>query len=144
MQDRRTLLCTRNSANTRTARIPLRVAHRSHGSGVTPPQGVRGHCQPQGFPTPRTSETPVGHTTKQYPLHASHFEEASVQGNTAVVNNIYIPQLQMSETDFDDRAIPCINDQLTNARLSSLVPLTTTHSLGSSFYNLALVFFMHI
>ena len=60
---------------------------------------------------------PAGHATKQYPLRASHFEEASVQGNIAVVNNIYVSQLQLSETDFDDRAIPCINDQLTNARL---------------------------
>ena len=60
---------------------------------------------------------PASHTTKQYPLRASHLEEASVQGNIAVVNNVYISQLQMLETDFNNRAIPCINDQLTNARL---------------------------
>ena len=60
---------------------------------------------------------PTGYATKQYPLRASHIEEASVQGNIAVVNDIYISQLKMSEVDFDDRAIPCINDQLTNARL---------------------------
>ena len=40
-----------------------------------------------------------------------------MQGNIAVVNDIYISQLGMSEADFNDRAIPCINDQLTNARL---------------------------
>jgi len=60
---------------------------------------------------------PTGYMTKQYPLRASHIEEASVKGNIAVVDNVYISQLRMSETDFDDRAIPCINDQLTNARL---------------------------
>ena len=60
---------------------------------------------------------PVAHMMKQYPLRASHIEEASVQGNIAVVNNIYISQLQLSETDFDDRVIPCINNQLTNAWL---------------------------
>jgi len=59
----------------------------------------------------------MGHATKQYPLRATPIEEASVQGNIAVVNNVYVSQLQMAETDFDDRAVPCINDQLTNARL---------------------------
>ena len=71
----------------------------------------------QGFRHLERRKLPPGHTSKQYPLRASHLEEASVQGNIAVVNDIYISQLQMSETDFDDRAIPCINDQLTNARL---------------------------
>ena len=60
---------------------------------------------------------PTGYATKQYPLRAVPIEEASVQGNIAVVDNIYISQLRMTETDFDDREIPCINDQLTNARL---------------------------
>ena len=60
---------------------------------------------------------PAGYATKQYPLRATPIEEASVKGNIAVVNNVYISQLQATEVDFDDRAIPCINDQLTNARL---------------------------
>ena len=60
---------------------------------------------------------PTSHATKQYPLRMSHIEEALVQGNIAVVENVYISQLKMSETDFDDCAIPCINDQLTNAQL---------------------------
>ena len=60
---------------------------------------------------------PIGHATQQYPLRATPIEEASVQGNIAVVDNIYISQLQATETHFNDRAIPCINDQLTNARL---------------------------
>lgn len=71
----------------------------------------------QDFQHLERRKLPTGYTTKQYPLRASHLEEASVQGNIAVVNDIYISQLQMLETDFDDRAIPCINDQLTNARL---------------------------
>jgi hypothetical protein len=71
----------------------------------------------QDFQHLERRKLPAGHATKQYPLHASHIEEASVQGNIAVVDNIYISQLRMAETDFDDRAIPCINDQLTNARI---------------------------
>ena len=71
----------------------------------------------QAFQHLERRKLPAGHTTKQYPLRASHLEETSVQGNIAVVNNVYLSQLQMSETDFDNRAIPCINDQLTNARL---------------------------
>ena len=59
----------------------------------------------------------MGYATKQYPLRVTPIEEASVKGNIAVVNNVYISQLQAKEVDFDDRAIPCINDQLTNARL---------------------------
>jgi hypothetical protein len=71
----------------------------------------------QDFQHLERRKLPAGYATKQYPLRASHIEEASVQGNIAVVENIYISQLRMSETDFDDRAIPCINDQLTNARI---------------------------
>ena len=71
----------------------------------------------QDFQFSERRKLPVGHATEQYPLRVSHIEESSVQGNIAVVNDIYISQLGMSEADFDDRAIPCINDQLTNARL---------------------------
>jgi len=71
----------------------------------------------ENFQHPPRWKLPVGYATKQYPLRASHIEEASVKGNIAVVNDIYISQLRMSENDFTDRAIPCINDQLTNARL---------------------------
>jgi hypothetical protein len=71
----------------------------------------------QDFQHLERRKLPAGYATKQYPLRATPIEEASVQGNIAVVENIYISQLQMKETDFDDRAIPCINDQLTNARL---------------------------
>jgi hypothetical protein len=71
----------------------------------------------QDFQHLERRKLPAGHATEQHPLRVSHIEEASVQGNIAVVNDIYISQLGMSESDFDDRAIPCINDQLTNARL---------------------------
>ena len=71
----------------------------------------------QDFQHLERRKLPAGYATKQYPLRVAPIEEASVQGNIAVVDNIYISQLQMAETDFDDRAIPCINDQLTNARL---------------------------
>ena len=60
---------------------------------------------------------PAGYATKQYPLRVTPIKEALVQGNIAVVNNVYISQLRATETDFDDCAIPCINDQFTNARL---------------------------
>ena len=87
----------------------VRVLHHLKGS-----KDITNH---RDFQHPERRKLPAGHATKQFPLRASHFEEASVQGNIAVVNNIYVSQLQMLETDFDNRAIPCINDQLTNARL---------------------------
>ena len=77
-------------------------------------EGIINHPDFQHLPR---WKLPAGHATKQYPLRASHIEEASVKGNIAVVNDVYISQLGMSENDFGDRVVPCINDQLTNARL---------------------------
>ncbi|KAJ8522779.1 hypothetical protein ONZ45_g630 [Pleurotus djamor] len=60
---------------------------------------------------------PAGHKTKQYPLRTSTIEEASVEGNLAVHEDIYINQLKRSEEELCLFAIPCINDQSTNARI---------------------------
>ena len=47
----------------------------------------------------------------------STIEENSIKGNIAVLRNICINQLGLKEDDFTDLAIPCINDQSTNARI---------------------------
>jgi len=60
---------------------------------------------------------PQGHKTEQFPLRVSTIEENSIKGNIAVLRNIYIDQLGLKEDDFTDLAIPCINDQSTNARI---------------------------
>ena len=60
---------------------------------------------------------PQGHRTEQFPLRVSTIEENSIKGNIAVLHNIYIDQLGLKEDDFSDLAIPCINDQSTNARI---------------------------
>ena len=60
---------------------------------------------------------PQGHKTEQFPLRVSTIEENSIKGNIAVLHNIYIDQLGLKEDDFTDLAIPCINDQSTNARI---------------------------
>jgi hypothetical protein len=60
---------------------------------------------------------PEGYKTEQFPLRVSTIEENSIKGNIAVLHNIYIDQLGLKEEDFADLAIPCINDQSTNARI---------------------------
>jgi len=60
---------------------------------------------------------PQAYKTEQFPLWVSTIEENSIKGNIAVLRNIYIDQLGLKEDDFTDLAIPCINDQSTNARI---------------------------
>ena len=60
---------------------------------------------------------PRGYKTQQFPLRVSTIEENSIKGNIAVLRNIYVDQLGLTEDDFSDLAIPCINDQSTNARI---------------------------
>ena len=60
---------------------------------------------------------PKGYKTQQFPLRVATIEENSIKGNIAVLRNIYIDQLGLKEDDFTDLAIPCINDQSTNARI---------------------------
>ena len=60
---------------------------------------------------------PKGHKTKFYPLRASTIEEASVEGNLRVHHDIYLVQLKKEEDTLDEYAVPCINDQLTNAHI---------------------------
>ena len=60
-----------------------------------------------------------GHKTKYYCLRASTIEEASVQGNILVHDDVYCVQLKLDADDpiINLQAIPTINDQLTNARI---------------------------
>ena len=60
-----------------------------------------------------------GYKTKYYCLRASTIEEASVQGDILVHDNIYCIQLKLDVDDpiINIQAIPTINDQLTNARI---------------------------
>jgi hypothetical protein len=62
---------------------------------------------------------PKGHKTKYYCLRASTIEEASIQGNILVHDDIYRVQLKLDADDpiVNTQAIPTINDQLTNARI---------------------------
>jgi hypothetical protein len=60
---------------------------------------------------------PSGHITKFYPLRASTIEEASVEGNLRVHHDVYLVQLKKDANSLNDNAVPCINDQLTNARI---------------------------
>ena len=55
--------------------------------------------------------------TGQFPLRVSTHNEATVVGTIGVVSDIYGTQLKMAPTDLEDRAVPNINDQLTNARV---------------------------
>ncbi|KAH8990029.1 hypothetical protein EDB86DRAFT_3245022 [Lactarius hatsudake] len=60
---------------------------------------------------------PVGHKTIFHPLCVSMIEEASVDGNLLVHDDIYLVQLKRTSEDLDKTAVPSFNDQLTNARI---------------------------
>ncbi|KAF9486497.1 hypothetical protein BDN70DRAFT_794191 [Pholiota conissans] len=62
---------------------------------------------------------PKGHKTRFYPLSITTIEEATINGNLHVHDNIYIDQLHHTpDSEFLNKyAIPCLNDQLTNARI---------------------------
>lgn len=60
---------------------------------------------------------PEGHKTIFHPLRASTIEEASVEGNLLVHDDIYTVQLKKSTKDLNVKAIPTFNDQLTNTRI---------------------------
>ncbi|KAH9158595.1 hypothetical protein EDB89DRAFT_2085763 [Lactarius sanguifluus] len=60
---------------------------------------------------------PVGHKTVFHPLRASTIEEASVDGNLLVHDDVYLVQLKRTLEDLDKMAVPTFNDQLTNARI---------------------------
>ena len=71
------------------------------------------------FQHPMQRAIPKGHKTKFYCLRATTIEEASVQGNLLVHDNIYRVQLKLYPRDstLNDQAIPTFNDQLTNCRI---------------------------
>ncbi|KAH9047964.1 hypothetical protein EDB83DRAFT_2523030 [Lactarius deliciosus] len=52
-----------------------------------------------------------------HPLQASTIEEASVDGNLLVHDDVYLVQLKRTLEDLDKMAVPTFNDQLTNARI---------------------------
>ncbi len=66
---------------------------------------------------PEQQALPKGHKMKYYCLRANTIEEASVQGNILVHDNVYHIQLKLDADSpiINTYAIPTINDQLTNA-----------------------------
>ena len=62
---------------------------------------------------------PTGHKTVFHPLQATTIEEASIDGNLLVHDDVYLVQLKCFPPELSDTAIPSSNDQLTNARICS-------------------------
>ncbi|KAG2005990.1 hypothetical protein CC2G_002349 [Coprinopsis cinerea AmutBmut pab1-1] len=62
-------------------------------------------------------KVPDGHKTIFYPLRASTIEEASIDGNLQVHDNIYRTQLRRDPHSLSKVAIPLYADQLTLARV---------------------------
>jgi len=90
---------------------------------------------------------PASRAMKQYPLRASHLEEASVQGtsqwSTMFISLSFGCRKRISTTARSHAsAISSLMHGF--AQPNSPIPPTTTYSLSSSFYNSVLVFFMHI
>ncbi|PPQ76055.1 hypothetical protein CVT26_005437 [Gymnopilus dilepis] len=73
----------------------------------------------QSLRHPERRAIPKGHKTKFYCLRVNTIEEASVQGNILVHNDIYVNQLKLEKDVpiLNTGAIPTINDQLTNSRI---------------------------
>ena len=71
------------------------------------------------FQHPARRAIPKGHKTKFYCLRATTIEEASVEGNLLVHDDIYRVQLKLDPHDssINNLAIPTFNDQLTNCRI---------------------------
>lgn len=72
------------------------------------------------FQHPTRRAIPKGHKTKFYCLRATTIEEASVQGNLLVHDDIYRVQLKLdprTNSNLNNQAIPTFNDQLTNCRI---------------------------
>ena len=71
------------------------------------------------FQHPAQRAIPKGHKTKFYCLRATTIEEASVEGNLLVHDDIYRVQLKLDPHDssINNLAIPTFNDQLTNCRI---------------------------
>ncbi|KAH8983562.1 hypothetical protein EDB86DRAFT_3085229 [Lactarius hatsudake] len=66
---------------------------------------------------PPRQPLPVGHKTVFHPLRVSTIEEASVDGNLLVHDDVYLVQLKRTSEDLDKTVVPSFNDQLTNARI---------------------------
>ncbi|KAF8267864.1 hypothetical protein EI94DRAFT_1700714 [Lactarius quietus] len=66
---------------------------------------------------PQRQSLPVGHKTVFHPLRASTIEEASIDSNLLVHNNIYLVQLSHEPGDLNSLAIPMFNDQLMNTQI---------------------------
>ena len=66
---------------------------------------------------PQRWTLPAGHKTRFHPLRATTIEEASIDGNLLVHDDVYLVQLKRSPDDLNKMAIPSFNDQLTNARI---------------------------
>ncbi|KAH9012405.1 hypothetical protein EDB83DRAFT_2529940 [Lactarius deliciosus] len=64
-----------------------------------------------------TKAASSSHKTVFHPLWASTIEEASVDGNLLVHDDVYLVQLKRTPEDLDKMAIPTFNDQSTNARI---------------------------
>jgi Family of unknown function (DUF6589) len=62
---------------------------------------------------------PSKYKTQEYVLQTTTIEEGSTEGNIEVAQNIYVDQLKFGVNDLNNRAIPCINDQSTNACIQS-------------------------
>lgn len=62
---------------------------------------------------------PKGHKTEQFPLRIATIEEASIQGNLQLHDEVYINQLKQTSERLSTLAIPSFNDQLTNSRIRS-------------------------
>ncbi|KAH9036997.1 hypothetical protein EDB85DRAFT_1888642 [Lactarius pseudohatsudake] len=66
---------------------------------------------------PKRRPLPDGHKTIFHPLRASTIEEASIDGNLLVHDDVYLVQLKQSPDDLSKTAVPTFNDQLMNAQI---------------------------
>lgn len=58
---------------------------------------------------------PSKYRTTEHVLRTTTIDEGTTDGTVEEVENVYLDQLGFGEHDLDNQAVPCINDQKTNA-----------------------------
>jgi hypothetical protein len=78
---------------------------------------------------------PLGYKTQEYVLRTTTTDESTTDGNIKVARNAYIDQLAFDIHDLNNQAIPCINDQSTNARVRSAQLLMENFQLAPGLFH---------
>jgi hypothetical protein len=75
------------------------------------------HANEPLFQFPRRQPLPDGRRTRTFPVVSSIGENFAIARFTALIRDTYVTKLHLDEESFEKRAIPCINDVMTNVSI---------------------------